>query len=163
VTFVLGASGWGFTWLLFEPTKEIMNLRREAQEYLIFHGNLEKKDVPPEERRTASDAFRRIGAGLVSRYAAVYRWVRPIWLWLGWNIHFQMSTPPRTAGGKGRAGEIDLPGDDGRPLIDMKRRAGEHHPVEVRERSAKRQGFAIGDIEGCTADIRVMQLDGRGK
>jgi hypothetical protein len=87
VTFVLGASGWGFTWLLFEPTKEIMNLRREAQEYLIFHGNLEKKDVPPEERRTASDAFRRIGAGLVSRYAAAYRWVRPIWLWLGWNIH----------------------------------------------------------------------------
>lgn len=86
-TFGLGVGGWGFTWLLFEPTKEIMNLRREAQECLIFHGNVAKPDVPDEERRAASDAFRRIGAGLVSRHIAPFPWVPRCWTWLGWDIH----------------------------------------------------------------------------
>src|SRR5271169_149124 len=73
------------------------------------------------------------------------------------------AAPDRNAGGKGGTGEINLPGDEGRPIIDMKRRAGEHHTVEVRERGAKRQGLAIGDIEESTADVPVMQLDGRGE
>jgi hypothetical protein len=45
----------------------------------------------------------------------------------------------------------------------MRWRAGEHHTIEVRERGAKRQGLAIGDVEGRTADVRVMKLDGRSE
>jgi hypothetical protein len=40
------------------------------------------------DRRAASDAFRRIGAGLVSRYlAAAYPWVRWCCAFVGWDIH----------------------------------------------------------------------------
>jgi hypothetical protein len=86
-SIVLGAVGWGVTRLLFEPMKEIVDLRREAQECLIVHGNL-GKEAPAEERQTASDAFRRIGAGLVSRHlAAAYPWVRWCCALLGGDIH----------------------------------------------------------------------------
>jgi hypothetical protein len=85
-SIVLGAVGWWISHLLFEPMKEIVDLRREAQECLIVHGNL-AKDAPAEERRAASDAFRRIGAGLVSRHIAAYPWVRRCCAWLGWDIH----------------------------------------------------------------------------
>jgi hypothetical protein len=85
-SIVLGAVGWGVTRLLFEPMKEIVDLRREAQECVIVYGNL-AKDAPAEERRAASDAFRRIGAGLVSRHIAGYPWVRGRCAWLGWDIH----------------------------------------------------------------------------
>jgi hypothetical protein len=66
--------------------KEIVDLRREAQDCVIVYGNL-AKDAPAEERRAASDAFRRIGAGLVSRHIAGYPWVRGRCAWLGWDIH----------------------------------------------------------------------------
>lgn len=86
-SIVLGALGWAIAKLLFEPMKEIVDLRRETQECLIVHGNL-PKDAPSEERRAAAESFRRIGAGLVSRHIAAYPWVS--W-WcracLGWDIH----------------------------------------------------------------------------
>jgi hypothetical protein len=86
-SIILGAVGWGLTRLLFEPMKEIVDLRREAQECLIVHGNL-GKEAPANERRAASDAFRRIGAGLVSRHlAAAYPWVRWCCACVGWEIH----------------------------------------------------------------------------
>jgi hypothetical protein len=88
-SIILGATGWGFARLVFEPMKEIMDLRREAQECLIIHGNL-AKDAPTEDRRAASDTFRRIGAGLVSRHIAAhpwYPWVRWCCTRLGWDIH----------------------------------------------------------------------------
>lgn len=55
--------------------KEILDLRREAQETLIVYGDL-SKEAPAEERRVAADAFRRVGAGLVSRHVAAYPWVK---------------------------------------------------------------------------------------
>jgi hypothetical protein len=73
--------------LLFEPLREIVDLRREAQECVIIFGDL-SKDAPPDERRTAAEAFRRIGAGLVSRHIAAWPWVR--WFYdryLHWDIH----------------------------------------------------------------------------
>jgi hypothetical protein len=83
----LGVIGWFFTKLMFEPTKELFDLRRETQECLIIHGNV-GKDAPAEERRAASDAFRRLGAGFVSRHVAAYPWVRWCWTrWPGWDIH----------------------------------------------------------------------------
>jgi hypothetical protein len=85
-SIVLGAIGWGCARFVFEPMKEIVDLRREAQECLIIHGNL-AKDAPAEERRAASDTFRRIGAGLVSRHIAAYPWVPRCCTWLGWDIH----------------------------------------------------------------------------
>jgi hypothetical protein len=85
-SIILGVIGWIIARFLFEPMKEIADLRREAQECLIFHGNV-AKDAPAEERRAASDAFRRIGAGLVSRHIAAYTWVRWCCAWLGWDIH----------------------------------------------------------------------------
>jgi hypothetical protein len=85
-SIILGAVGWGVTRLLFEPMKEIVDLRREAQECLIIHGNL-AKDASAEERRAASDAFRRIGAGLVSRHIAAYPWVRRCYTRFGYDIH----------------------------------------------------------------------------
>jgi hypothetical protein len=64
-----------------------VDLRREAQECLIYHGNL-AKDAPAEERRAASDAFRRVGTGLVSRHiATAYPWVRWCCARLCWDIH----------------------------------------------------------------------------
>lgn len=86
-SILLGAIGWGGGRLLFEPIKEIVDLRREVQECLIVHGNL-SKDALAEERRAASDTFRRIGAGLVSRHIAAYPWVK--WFCetcLRWDIH----------------------------------------------------------------------------
>jgi hypothetical protein len=78
-TFALGASlgaiGWAVTKLLFEPLKELIDLRREAQECLIMFGDL-KKDATTEERGVAAQAFRRVGAGLVSRHIAAYPWVK---------------------------------------------------------------------------------------
>ena len=56
-SIILGALGWGFARLVFEPMKEIVDLRREAQECLIIHGNL-AKDAPAEDRRAASDTLR---------------------------------------------------------------------------------------------------------
>ena len=86
-TIGLGAFGWFVTRLMFEPIREILDLRRETQECLIIHGNL-AKDVPTEAyRRAASDAFRRIGAGLVSRHVAAYPWVRWWFVWRGYDIH----------------------------------------------------------------------------
>ncbi|HEV3186040.1 MAG TPA: hypothetical protein VGZ49_14235 [Xanthobacteraceae bacterium] len=72
---MLGALGWAFAKLLFEPVKEIVDLRREAQEALIVHGNL-SKDASPDDRCAAAEAFRRVGAGLVSRGIAAYPWVK---------------------------------------------------------------------------------------
>jgi hypothetical protein len=71
----LGICGWLIAKLIFEPGKEILDLRREVQECLIVYGNL-SKDAPAEERRMAAEAFRRVGAGLSSRYIAAYPWVR---------------------------------------------------------------------------------------
>ncbi|MGA8548728.1 MAG: hypothetical protein WB678_00680 [Stellaceae bacterium] len=88
-SIILGALGWGFARLVFEPMKEIVDLRREAQECLIIHGNL-AKDAPAEDRRAASDTLRRIGAGFVSRHIAAHPWypcVRWCCTWLGWDIH----------------------------------------------------------------------------
>jgi hypothetical protein len=82
----LGAVGWGVTRLIFEPMNEIVGLRREAQECLIFHGNL-GKEAPAAERRAASDEFRRIGTGLVSHHFAAYPWMRRCCAFLGWDIH----------------------------------------------------------------------------
>jgi hypothetical protein len=83
----LGAAGWAAARLLFEPLKEIVDLRREAQECLIVFGNL-AADAPAHDRRTAAEAFRRIGAGLVSRHIAAWPWVQ--WFCarcLRWDIH----------------------------------------------------------------------------
>jgi hypothetical protein len=74
ISVVFGVCGWMIAKLLFEPVKEILDLRREAQECLIVYGNL-SKDAPPDERRMAAESFRRIGVGLVSRYNAGYPWV----------------------------------------------------------------------------------------
>jgi len=74
ISVFFGVSGWVIAKLLFEPVKEIFDLRREAQEYLIAYGDL-SKDAPADERRMAAQAFRRVGAGLVSRHNAGYPWV----------------------------------------------------------------------------------------
>jgi hypothetical protein len=75
VTLALGAVGWLTAKFLFEPVKEIYELRRDVQECLLVHGDL-SKDAPQEERVAAADAFARLGAGLVARDLAAYRWVR---------------------------------------------------------------------------------------
>jgi hypothetical protein len=85
-SIILGVFGWGFARLVFEPMKEIVDLRRQAQECLIIHGDL-AEDAPADERQAASDAFHRIGAGLVSRHIAAYPWVRWCCTLLGWDIH----------------------------------------------------------------------------
>jgi HAMP domain-containing protein len=89
-TVILGGIGWIIAKLLFEPLREIADLRRRAQECLIAYGDL-SKDAPADNRYAAADAFRRIGAGLVSRHYAPYPWAN--WTydyalnWLGWDIH----------------------------------------------------------------------------
>jgi len=70
--------------LFLDPVKEILEFRCEAQECLIVYGDL-SKDAPTDERRMAAEAFRRVGAGLVSRYIAAYPWVR--WYVRRWDIH----------------------------------------------------------------------------
>ena len=75
ISVVFGVCGWMIAKLLFEPLKEILDLRREAPECLIVYGDL-SKDAPPDERRMAAEAFRRVGVGLVSRYNAGYPWVK---------------------------------------------------------------------------------------
>lgn len=84
---VLGLCGWGIAKLLFEPLKEIIDLRRKAQECLIVYGDLHK-DASPDERREAAETFCRIGAGFVSHHYAAYPWVT--WTYtsgLRWDIH----------------------------------------------------------------------------
>ncbi len=85
-SIILGICGWIIAKLLFEPTKEILDLRREAQECLIIYGDL-SKDAPLDERRIAAEAFRRVGAGLSSRYIAAYPWVRWCFGHISWDIH----------------------------------------------------------------------------
>ncbi len=85
-TVVLGALGWAIARLLFEPCKEIVDLRRQAQECLILHGYL-PADAPADERLECASEFRKIGAGLVSRHIASYPWVRWCIRYLGWDIH----------------------------------------------------------------------------
>jgi hypothetical protein len=87
ISVVSGVCGWVIAKLLFEPVKEIFDLRREAQECLISYGDL-SKDAPTDERRMAAEAFRRVGVGLVSRYHAGYPWVT--WCvrrFLHWDIN----------------------------------------------------------------------------
>jgi hypothetical protein len=86
-SIILGALGWAGAKLLFEPLKEIVDLRREAQENLIVYGNL-SKDAPQDDRRMAAEAFRRVGAGMVSRHIAAWPWVK--WFCdrcVRWDIH----------------------------------------------------------------------------
>lgn len=71
----LGAAGWWFSKFLFEPLKEIYDLRRDIQECLIMHGDL-PKDAPEDQRIAAATAFSRLGAGLVARHLAAYPWVQ---------------------------------------------------------------------------------------
>jgi hypothetical protein len=81
-----GVSGWVFVNLVFGPLKEVFELRRETEECLIVYGDL-SADAPPDERRMAADAFRRIGAGLLSRHVAAYRWVKRYFEFRRWDIH----------------------------------------------------------------------------
>ncbi len=82
ISVVSGVCGWMIAKLFLEPVKEIHDFRREAQECLLVYGDL-SKDAPTDERRMAAEAFRRVGAGLVSRHTAAQRWV--IW----WCKHYQ--------------------------------------------------------------------------
>jgi hypothetical protein len=84
ISVVSGVCGWMIAKLFLEPVKEILDFRREAQECLIVYGDL-SKDAPTDERRMAAEAFRRVGAGLVSRYIAAHPWVR--WYVRRWDIH----------------------------------------------------------------------------
>jgi hypothetical protein len=71
----LGVGGWWISKFLFEPLKEILDLRRDVQECLIIHGGL-SKDAPDDQRAAAATSFSRLGAGLVARDLAAYSWVR---------------------------------------------------------------------------------------
>ena len=71
----LGVGGWWISKFLFEPLKEIYDLRRDVQECLIIHGGL-SKDAPDDQRAAAATSFSRLGAGLVARDLAAYSWVR---------------------------------------------------------------------------------------
>jgi hypothetical protein len=84
ISVVSGVCGWIIAKLFLEPVKEILDFRREAQECLIVYGDL-SKDAHTDERRMAAEAFRRVGAGLVSRYIAAYPLVR--WCIRRWDIH----------------------------------------------------------------------------
>src|SRR5271166_5386479 len=74
ISVVCGVCGWMIAKLFLDPVKEILEFRCEAQECLIVYGDL-SKDAPTDERRMAAEAFRRVGAGLVSRHNAGYPWV----------------------------------------------------------------------------------------
>jgi hypothetical protein len=58
--------------------------------------------------------------------------------------------------------EIDLARDAGIRIIDVERRAREHHTVEVRKRDAIRQRLAIGDIQRRAVGARLVHLNRRG-
>jgi hypothetical protein len=66
--------------------QKILDLRREAQECLIYYGNL-AKDAPSDERQEASNAFRRIGTGLTSWHIAGYPWLQWCYVRFGYDIH----------------------------------------------------------------------------
>jgi hypothetical protein len=74
-TLGLGATGWWISKFLFEPLKEIYDLRRDIQECLLIHGDL-SKDALEDQRVAAATTFSRLGAGLVARDLAAYSWVR---------------------------------------------------------------------------------------
>lgn len=74
-TLGLGAGGWWISKFLFEPLKEIYDLRRDVQECLIIHGDL-SKDAPEDQRGATATTFFHLGAGLVARDLAAYSWVR---------------------------------------------------------------------------------------
>jgi hypothetical protein len=59
--------------------------------------------------------------------------------------------------------EIDLARDAGVRVIDMERRAREHHTVKIGKRGAQRQGLAIGDVDRDAADVGVVQPHRRGE
>lgn len=92
ISFLLGFGGWLFAKFIFEPYKEVYDLRREAAEALIIHGDLAPNALV-EERVAAAGAFRRLGAGLVARHFARHfaQYHLPDWLYiwpvLGWDIH----------------------------------------------------------------------------
>ena len=79
------------------------------------------------------------------------------------NLQTPAAAPDRNTGGEGGAREIDLSRDGGRPIIDVERRAGKHHAIEVRERGAERKGLAVGDVQGSAANVRAMQVKGGGE
>ncbi len=62
IGFFLGLMGWGIANLLFAPLKEIIDLRRETQESLMVHSDLDK-DAPDAIRARAAEAFFNLGAG----------------------------------------------------------------------------------------------------
>lgn len=85
--FILGVLGWLAARLLFDPCKEIIDLRRKVQEYLIVYGNI-GKDSTQEWRKEAANAFRTTGAALVAWHVASYPWLK--WIYkdrLKWDIH----------------------------------------------------------------------------
>jgi len=84
-SIIFGVCGWLVAKLVFEPMKEIVELRREAQECLVLYGDL-SKDAPLDERRIAAEAFRRVGAGLLSRHFAAYPWVRWAYSSQRWKV-----------------------------------------------------------------------------
>lgn len=91
-SFALGFGGWLFAKFIFEPYKEVYDLRREAAEALIIHGDL-LPNAASDERREAAHAFQRIGAGLVARHFARHfaQYSPPDWAYIwplfGWDIH----------------------------------------------------------------------------
>lgn len=84
-SFLFGAVGWFSVKFFFEPWSEIAVHRREAQECLIVYADL-SPSASIEQRKAAAEAFRRIGAGLVSRHIAAHWWVRKYSCWRG-DIH----------------------------------------------------------------------------
>jgi hypothetical protein len=98
-SILLGVFGWVIPKLLIEPGKEIFDLRREAQECMIVYGNL-SPEAPADERRTAAEAFRRVGSGLVSRHTAAFRWVT--W-WYERRLHWDINSAGALLIGLGNA------------------------------------------------------------
>jgi hypothetical protein len=82
-----GTLGWVLAKLVFKPLEEIIDLRRETQEILIIRGNV-GEDAAKAERDEAAEAFRRVGAALVSRHLAAFPWVQVFCRGcLGWEPH----------------------------------------------------------------------------
>src|ERR1700730_7658125 len=102
-SILLGVFGWVIPKLLIEPGKEIFDLRREAQECMIVYGNL-SPEAPADERRTAAEAFRRVGSGLVSRHTAAFRWVT--W-WYERRLHWDINSAGSLLIGLGNATQFE--------------------------------------------------------